>query len=255
MKNSNKGLNITIYLVSIALSVFIYGAVKGYFSWSAIQTIRLTQIYAIAAAAFLYLTLLIEPLRSTFPSSPLKKLAMTERALGVSAFYFALLHVFYAFFGQLGGFAGLKFLDNQNLFIVGMGLTALMILALFAAGSLSIIDKHLLRGSKIFYKLLYIAGMLIIAHAVMMRVHFANLSSPLPLIFFFAVIFLILLNAPKTDAFLEKNLKIPARWHVTIFFVIITAALLLLQRGPWSNLSSGIDKSMDGFKMTPVENR
>src|SRR5438105_3682800 len=105
--------NIRFYILcgSLLLSIFILRWVQTYIPQGQLQTIRLEQIYAFAAIIFLYLALLIGPLCYTFFHIPYRDYILkARRAIGVSSFYFALLHSWIALFQQLQGFAGLNFL-------------------------------------------------------------------------------------------------------------------------------------------------
>src|SRR5437762_2558846 len=78
------------------------------------QAIKLDRFYALIAVAFLYISLLQTPLTNLFPELPFKDTyAHAKRGLGVAAFFFALLHSCFSFFGELGGFAGLGYLNNK----------------------------------------------------------------------------------------------------------------------------------------------
>src|SRR5687768_10069456 len=115
--------NLRFYI--ILFGVFFSG---GIYLWvvflippGTLQTIRLTQIYALTAVTYLYFTLLADPFCYIFHKFPFRaQYLFSRRALGVSVFYFSLLHALFAFFGQLGSFAGLGFLSNKYLLAISL---------------------------------------------------------------------------------------------------------------------------------------
>src|SRR5260221_717241 len=132
-----------ILLASIVSSLLIFRGVQTYIPVGELQIIRLEQLYAFVSMIFLYLALLAGPFCYTFPNFPFKKEFLhARRAIGVSAFYFAMLHGLIAFFGQLGGFHGLVFFDFKYLFTLIIGFLALIILAILALTSFDIHAGH-----------------------------------------------------------------------------------------------------------------
>lgn len=83
--------NIRFYVLffSILLSVVTYFYVISTTPESSLQVIKITQIYALVAITYLYITLLATPLTKIFTSLPFRgQYIKARRALGVSAFYF-----------------------------------------------------------------------------------------------------------------------------------------------------------------------
>src|SRR5258708_6698150 len=100
-----------VWLLTIGLSLLIYFWVTINFSYPSLEIIRLTQISGLMAVIYLYFTLLAGPLCYVWKSFAWRgEYLKARRALGVSAFYFSLVHSGLAFFGQLGGFTGLFYL-------------------------------------------------------------------------------------------------------------------------------------------------
>ncbi len=129
-----------------------------------------------------------------------------RRALGVSAFYFGLLHGLFAFFGQLGGFAGLGFLSSKYLLAISLSFIALVILFLMTVTSFDFMVAKLTYPKwKFLHRFVYIAGVLILLHALMLGTHFSDLSSTIPQIFFSALAILLLLEANRFDTYLQKK--------------------------------------------------
>src|SRR5262245_22006349 len=131
MQDLLKNIRFYILIGSFFLSAILYWIVFQTVSQEQLQIIRLNQIYGLISIGFLYLALLAGPLCYTFPQLPFKKRYLkARRAIGVSAFYFALLHALIGFYGQLGGLDGLGFLTTNYLFAISLSVAALFILSL-----------------------------------------------------------------------------------------------------------------------------
>lgn len=191
-------LNLRFYIL---LASFLFSAALFVFSLvmygDSQLFIKLTRYYAFSAVGTLYLTLLIGPSIRVFPWIPYKgKLIFARRGLGVSTFYFVVLHASFAFFGQLGGFAGLFYLDSRYLLAIGLSSAALIILALMAATSFDfMIRKLTYRWWKFIHRFVYLAGTLIVIHTFLIGGHFQNLFSPVALLSFVALAFLLAVEA------------------------------------------------------------
>lgn len=188
-----------ILLFSALLATTIFTWAKLTIVDEAMIIIRLTQFYAFMAVIFLYLALLATPIIKLFPTFPLnQKFLKARRAIGVSAFFFALLHASLAFFGQLGGFSGLLFLNNTYLLAIILSFIALFILFLLAITSFDyIIAKLTFPKWKKLQRFVYLSGILIVIHALILGTHFQDLSLMIPKIFFAALIILLLLEAKR----------------------------------------------------------
>ena len=179
--------NIRFYVLSFSIvySLLIYIWVVMTIPDRTVQNIRLTQDYALLAAACLYFALLAGPFCYTIKVFPYRsQYIKARRALGVSAFYFAFLHFCVAFFEQLGGFGGLAFLSNNYVIALSLSATALVILSLLAATSFdSVVKKMKFKRWKLLHRLVYLAGICILIHAAMLGTHFQDLSEPIPQLF------------------------------------------------------------------------
>ncbi len=191
--------NIRFYVLtaSILLSAGIYFWVRAEVLGSSLQTIRLNQIFALLSVLYLYVALLAGPLTKLFPGLPYRgQYLKARRAIGVSVFYFALLHSLIAFFGQLNGFSGLGFLSGRYLVAIGMAFVALVILFFMAITSLDVaVEKLGFKNWKRLHRLVYLAGIMVLIHSVMLGTHFVSLSSAIPRILLLALIVLIGLEA------------------------------------------------------------
>jgi DMSO/TMAO reductase YedYZ heme-binding membrane subunit len=216
-----------VLAVSLLLAVGIYMYVATTISQGTLQIIRLTQIYALVSVLYIYLALLATPLTRTFTRLPFRGQYITaRRAIGVSAWFFALLHVLLAFFGQLGGFEGLFFLSDKYLLAISISFVAFIILTLMAATSFDkVIAKLTYPKWKMLHRFVYLASVLIITHALLLGTHFADLSGAIPQISFVLLTFLLLLEAKRFDTYLsQKFVNIP---QLGISSVIAISLVLL----------------------------
>lgn len=155
----------------------------------------LVPVYAYTAVLYLYIALLAGPVTKIFQSLPFRaKYLKARRAIGVSAFYFSLLHVRFAFFDYLGGFWVLPNLDNTYLTALLFSTTAFIILTLMAATSFDALVKKLTFPKwKKLHQLVYIAGVLIVLHASLIGSNF-NGYLWIRIVFFLGIIVLLLLH-------------------------------------------------------------
>lgn len=221
-----KNLRFYVLIFSLFLSLGIFAYVKTFIPPGTLQTIRLTQIYALTALAYLYLALLATPLTKLFPQLPYRgHYIFARRAIGVSTFYFATLHASVAFWGQLGGFRGLPFLSDRYLLAISLSFTAWIILLTMATTSFDIAIRKLSFPTwKLLHRLVYIAAVLTLIHALMLGTHFQNLSSLIPQIIFIAVSTLLLLEANRFDSYL--NLQWPTLPKFGLTFTILTSLVV-----------------------------
>ncbi len=235
--------NIRFYVIvfSLIFSLGVYYWVTSTSSSEQTQLIRLQQIYALTALAFLYLALLVGPLCFSFQKFPFRdQFLKARRAIGVSAFYFGLLHALLSFFGQLGGFQGLGFLSDKYLLAITLSFIALIILFLMALTSFdAFIAKLTFPRWKLLHRFVYLAGVFILIHALMLGTHFYDLSTLIPQILFIALMFLLALEALRFDAFLQKKLVFAPQFGISFALVIgIVASYFFLTLIPKDSLSS-----------------
>jgi len=192
------------------------------------ETEQLAQTYAFLATGSLYLALLVSPLYSAFPQLAYKGLATkARRALGVSSFVFALFHVYLTFFVQLGGFAGLPFLDSTYIWAICLSSLALLILTLMAATSSDwAIRKLSFPRWKWLHRLVYLAGILIIIHALLLGSDFGGESGSLAgQVALFLLSILLMLEALRIDTYLARIA--PRLPRLGLVSLIVLAIILL----------------------------
>ena len=192
-----KNIRFYVLLFSFSLSIYFYLSIS--------SVTQLTQSYALSAAAFLYFTLLAGPFCYRFKNFPFRvKYIKARRALGVSTFYFGFLHACFAFFGELGGFPNLPNLPQKYLVAITLSFTSLVILSLMALTANDfMIEKLTFPRWKFLHRFIYLVGIFILIHALLIGSHFQNLSGIIPKIFFVAIVFLLFLELPRAIIFLN----------------------------------------------------
>jgi len=213
-----------ILLSSLLLSVLVFLVIQQTVPDFQGQAVKLNELYAFLSVIYLYIALLASPLTQTFKFLPLRgEFIFARRAIGVSAFWFAALHIYFAFFVELQGFSGLGFLSNSYLVSLGLGLIGFLVMTAMAVTSVDwIIDKVTFNVWKILHRFVYFASLLIVLHTLLLGSHFLDLSGTIPLIFFAALAFLLILEALRLDQYLSK------KWQLSPHFGLSFTLLSLL---------------------------
>lgn len=198
-----------VLAVSVVLSVNIAGFIQLFIPSGSLQVIRIGQFYGFVSIVYLYFALLASPLTKVFPNLYFKEQYLhARRAIGVSAFYFALLHTYITFFKQLGGFSGIKYLDSHYAASILFGAIGLGILFIMSATSFNIVvDKLKFKNWKLLHRLVYIAVLSIIIHIVIIGPHYNNLNF-FSLFSLAALIFLLCLELVRFILFVNKKSRI-----------------------------------------------
>lgn len=199
MKYLLRNIRFYVLLFSISLSMFLYLYSSDVF--------ELTRHYALIAAGFLYLTLLAGPLCYTFKFLPFRmQYIKARRAIGVSTFYFGLLHAYFAFFGEFGGLAGIVNLPLKYTAAVSFGLLSLIILTLMALTANDfMIEKLTFPKWKFLHRFIYVVGVFILIHAFLIGSHFQNLPNMISITVLSAVIFLLFLEIPRVVKYFKSK--------------------------------------------------
>jgi DMSO/TMAO reductase YedYZ heme-binding membrane subunit len=164
--------------VLIILSINIVGIIQYQIPSGTLQTTRIEQAFGFIATALLYIAIIASPLTKVFPHLPFKDAYLhARRAIGVSAFYYAFLHVYITFFDQLGGFSGLGyFTTTYNLSFI-LGIFALGVLFIMAATSFDwVIAKMSYKKWKLLHRLIYFASIALLVHIMLIGPHFTNIT-------------------------------------------------------------------------------
>jgi hypothetical protein len=179
-----------------------------------LRNIRIEQTFALTAFFCLYIALI---------ANSFEFLKKYQKTFILLAFFFGFFHASVAFFFLLGGFAGLGFLSPRFILGISLSLTSLIILLLLV---ISFIDrlpaffKH-----RYWLNIIYLIGMLISVHALLLGSHFIILSNLIPRIFFVSIGILLLLEARRLDRWMrDKQIPIPT---FGLNFVLVLIAVCL----------------------------
>lgn len=189
---------------SVVLSVNIAGFIQLDIPAGSLQTIRIEQTYGFISLLLLYTAILASPLTKVFPRLPFKEQYLhARRAVGVSAFYYAFLHVYITFFQQLNGFGGIKYLNNRYELSLLFGVFALGVLFVMAATSMDwVVDMMGFKRWKLLHRLVYFASIAVLLHIMIIGPHYSHLSLLGALTYLAAAILIIL-----------EILRIRLNWH------------------------------------------
>ena len=164
-----------ILLFSFFVSVFVVCLLRTQLVSNQLFYIRLEQVFGFIALVYLYSALIIAPLERTLGKPAwFKHITFARRAIGVSAAYFAVLHVCIALWGQIGGLGGVMLLPSRFIWSLGFGVVALAVLLLMAATSFDkVIQFMTFRKWKWLHRFVYLGSWLIILHVWMIGTHVA----------------------------------------------------------------------------------
>jgi len=181
--------NVRFYILaaSVALSIFIPSWLRLQTSSDQLLFIRTEQVFGFVCLLYWYAALIISPLKKAVgPRFNWQYLVFSRRALGVSAAYFALLHVIISLWGQIGGISSLGLLPQRFVWSIVFGIIGLIILLAMATTSFDkIIERMGFRNWKWLHRLGYIGGVLALLHVWIIGTHVAYVS--------FQTVFFILL--------------------------------------------------------------
>lgn len=194
--------------------------------------IRLEEIFGLFSVLYWYAALIISPIGYVIGKQRIKHIEFARRAIGVSAAYFASLHVAVALWGQLGGPSGFDYLPSLFKWSIAGGSVALFILLIMAFTSFDKVVVYMtFRRWKWLHRLVYLGGILAVLHIWTIGTHLA--SSILQLVAFALLVLLaglesfrvITLLARKrsefksTDYFIATFIGLWAFW-VTLILII-----------------------------------
>lgn len=163
-----------ILAFSLILSVAVFTWLRLSIASDQLLYIRVQQVYGLICLIFWYVALIISPLGYVIGKQRMKHVDFSRRAIGVSAFYFALLHAGVALYGQLGGVSQIQYLPDLFKWSLLGGLVALVVLAVMAATSFdAVIQFMTFRRWKWLHRLVYLAGVVVILHIWSIGTHLA----------------------------------------------------------------------------------
>lgn len=159
------------------------------------DTYQRAQINGITAVIFLYFALLAGPLTRVFPRLPFRaSYIKMRRALGVSAFYFALLHLL-STIDYMGGINVILEFITQGALPLLAGLISFIILLFMALTSFDVAVRVITFPKwKFLHRFVYVVEILIVYHMFILGHHFLDRASLMSLIAFGALAVLITLQ-------------------------------------------------------------
>jgi sulfoxide reductase heme-binding subunit YedZ len=184
----------TVHLVALGLGAWTLLLPTGAGGPAGGNGLDRTLWFGLWATVSLYLALLPGPLAAVFPALPGRGAALhARRALGIDAAVFSGLHAWFGFFGWVGGVEGFGLWSWDYQLSLLLGGVALALLAALALTSSDRAVALLGRGWKRLHRLVYLAGLLVVAHASIITIHVLNLGTGL-VVWFGALALLLLLE-------------------------------------------------------------
>jgi len=163
-----------ILMFSAVLSIAVFAWLRLSIESDQLLYIRAQQAYGFICLGYLYIAMIISPLGHIIGKQHMGHVNFARRAIGVSAFYFALLHALIALFGQLGGLEQIQYLPDLFKWSLLGGAFGLIVLGLMVLTSFDkAIQFMTFRKWKWLHRLVYAAGIFIILHVWMIGTHLA----------------------------------------------------------------------------------
>jgi methionine sulfoxide reductase heme-binding subunit len=135
--------------------------------------IRSQQVYGLLAVILLYGAVILTPIAKLMQQNKyIQRALFARRAIGVSAFYFSLLHTVIAVADQLGGIGAINLLPERFVSALILGAIGLFILATMAFTSFdTVVTRMTFKRWKRLHSFVYLAGILIIVHVWLIGTH------------------------------------------------------------------------------------
>lgn len=221
LKNLSRNSRFYILVFSFLLSIFLLTLTRLQVTSDQLFYIRLQQQYGLLSILFWYFALIISPLGYAIGKQRMKHFEFARRAIGVSAAYFAALHVGVALWGQLGGVSQLAYLPTTYVWSLLFGSIALLTLLVMAATSFDKVIRFMtFKRWKWLHRLVYGAGVLVIIHIWMIGTHVTYSGVQIA-----ALIALIILAGLETFRIVtlmtKEHLELRAKKHFAAVFLII----------------------------------
>lgn len=200
--------NMRFYILVSAIlgSAFIVGHLRLVIQSDQLFYIRLEQIFGGLAILLLYVALIITPLQKIIGSDRLSLILFVRRAIGVSAAYYALLHVMVSLWGQLGGTSQLSLLPAYFIWSFIFGAISLCILLIMAATSFDkAVELLTFPRWKRIHRFAYLAGVLVLLHVWMVGTHAA--SATYQVVLFLLLTIFLGLEAYRITKSLSRKFK------------------------------------------------
>ena len=163
-----------ILVTSILLSMAVVGFLRITIVSDQLFYIRTQQVFGLLGVMYWYVAMIISPIGYIIGKQHMKKWEFARRAIGVSAFYFVLLHGVIALWGQLGGLTELQYLPTMFKWSLAGGAVAFSILLIMALTSFDVVVKFMTyRKWKWLHRLVYVGGVLALIHIWTVGTHLA----------------------------------------------------------------------------------
>jgi DMSO/TMAO reductase YedYZ heme-binding membrane subunit len=226
----------TIYLFLAGVFVILIG-VSFFQSQGVLNQMysELNHVFGTLALVLLYITFIIGPLTQYSIFSRYRTLLKrSRRALGISTFFFSLVHAGFGFFGiMLGGSFDLNrvgFIPTNYILPLIIGAIALGIFTILAFISTDTAVKKMGKNWYRVQRLIYIAGLASLVHVYWIGSSFQNITSGKSLVLIFFVSLLFILWALRLDLLVFKKFPhIQKAGVVTTITVLAISSLLLIR--------------------------
>lgn len=224
-----------ILVMSILLSMAVVGFLRITIISDQLFYIRTQQVFGLLGVMYWYTAIIISPVGYIIGKQRMKKWEFARRAIGVSAFYFVLLHGVIALWGQLGGLAELQYLPAMFKWSLAAGAFAFGVLLVMALTSFDAVVKFMTYQKwKWLHRLVYIAGVLALIHIWTVGTHLAY--SQVQIVAFVALVILAGLELYRSvhkvnDTYLHLNKSeavtlFISSWAVVAVLLLATPALI-----------------------------
>lgn len=161
-----------ILTFSILLSLMVWAWLRLVIPDDRLLMMRSQQIFGLLSMVYLYVTLLISPLAAIVGFRRMKGAIFARRALGVSAFYFGLLHTAIVFWGQMGGFGQLEYLPALFIWsLLGAAVAIAIMFYMTVTSTDWFIKTMTYKWWKLSHRLIYLGGVLILLHVWSLGTH------------------------------------------------------------------------------------
>lgn len=194
--------------------------------------IRTEQLFGLLCILYWYLALVISPLGYVIGKQRLEGLTFARRAIGVSAAYFAFLHMAVSFWGQLGGLSGISLMPSYFKWSLLGGIIALLILSAMAATSFDAVIRFMtFKRWKLLHRLVYAGGILAVLHVWSIGTHLSYIGVQIAA--FVALVIMSGLETYRSVRLISKRFtNLQQEDYFTALFLgvwaVIIAAILLL---------------------------
>jgi len=169
-----KGIRLYVAIAALLITIEVAWWADAVFSGTALFAIRVEEIYAWVSVGCLVIALLIGPSYRLFPTLPGKSLMRdARRMIGLSAAWFAAWHVGVAYFSLFKHSSPLDLAPIYQ-WSFGAGIVALLILLIMSAISFNAAFKSMGIWWFRIQRFVYVAGLLVVLHAVLIGTHASN---------------------------------------------------------------------------------